>query len=230
MKKYLLALAVVVAMAGVAVAAHEPQPIPPVPVKPENVIVISKDNASVGGSGGVSVDIRFDKISADKDSFAKQLESEAKKKFDGKKVVLVDSGIDGSKSYDKAPVTFIPLSVDTTVSWDTTITIDLKSFDMAQFKGGTAQAMMLATKSHDKIVAGNVYTDPYVVFSPKSSDKSVVDAKITIKNARAFFSENEVFVYKFSEQQQGGSSSSGCNVGFAPMALLLGLPLFFLKK
>jgi Synergist-CTERM protein sorting domain-containing protein len=53
--------------------------------------------------------------------------------------------------------------------------------------------------------------------------------KLSIYSPDLFFSSNDVVIAKVAAPVSSGSSS-GCNVGFAPMALLLGLPLFFLKK
>lgn len=57
------------------------------------------------------------------------------------------------------------------------------------------------------------------------------DNKITIPADQVgnYFTANKIFITKSSKVDEGGGGG-GCSLGFAPMALLLGLPLFFLRK
>ena len=223
MKKYLLALAVVIAMAGVAVAdvhdPHNPQdPTKPhvTPVVSADIVVIEKPTTTTQ-----SVDIT---VSSDKTELANAINDLISKDNFVPTYVYVEG-----KSIDKivTPVTLFQM----TASSADLVSVDkmeiIISMDATKVNAAFMQAHYNGTILSQDVVAKNWYGAPIVVTESISSDKAV---KITVNGPKFFFTTADVVLAKTTAVSGGSSSSSGCNVGFAPMALLLGLPLFFLKK
>ncbi|SMG16638.1 Synerg-CTERM sorting domain-containing protein [Dethiosulfovibrio salsuginis] len=220
MKKYLLALAVVIAMAGVAVANVYDDPHNPasadsdVDVKIDSTIVVT--SADFAGDQSVSMDFGAMILDASFDSVVVS--------FD-KTTVRRDS------SSDVTAVAVFTVSADSAQAKSADkLSFTIKNVDTNKFTSAYMRA-----KSSDSFVSGGT---TYPIVSGEWHGAPVVsldiltsrDAKITVNKPGNFFSENPIVLAKTTPVHTGGSSSSGCNVGFAPMALLLGLPLFFLKK
>ena len=228
MKKYLLALAVVVAMAGVAVAdVHDPHN-PQDPTKPHVKPVVSADIIVVPTPTVTGVPGKVDVVVPGKEDSVKKIND------------LISNGsfkpvsihVDG-KSLDKVvePVVTFAISADS-ASWDSTSPdkmVIVVSVDATKANSAFMRASKNGTISVDKsyaIKSGDWYGTPVVSTKAISDNKGI---EITVNKPWHFFTSSDIVLAKSSPVATGGSSS-GCNVGFAPMALLLGLPLFFLKK
>lgn len=228
MKKFLvslLAVAVVLSMAGVVLAAdpHDPHNPTDDPTKPSvkpvtsgDVVVIEKPTTTTK-----SVDIT---VSSDKAEVADAIN----KLITGNNFIPSYVYV-GGKSLDKIvnPVTMFQMNA---ISSDLASVDKMEiivSMDATQINAAFMQAHHAGTILSLDVVAGSWYGDPIVTAEAISDDKAV---KVTVNGPQYFFTTADVVLAKTTATSTGGGSSSGCNVGFAPMALLLGLPLFFLKK
>ncbi|MCF4113118.1 MULTISPECIES: Synerg-CTERM sorting domain-containing protein [Dethiosulfovibrio] len=232
MKKFLvslLAVAVVLSMAGVVLAAdpHDPHNPTDDPTKPSvkpvtsgDVVVIEKPTTTTK-----SVDIT---VSSDKTEVADAIN----KLITGNNFIPSYVYV-GGKSLDKivTPATMFQMSA---VSSDLASVDKMEiivSMDATKVNAAFMQAhydgTLLIDKTSYDLKAKSWYGDPVVTAEAISDDKAV---KVTVNGPKYFFTTADVVLAKTTATSSGGDSSSGCNVGFAPMALLLGLPLFFLKK
>ncbi|NCC97786.1 MAG: SYNERG-CTERM sorting domain-containing protein, partial [Synergistales bacterium] len=114
------------------------------------------------------------------------------------------------------------------------IEVPAKSTSFKGNPGATLRAKKDATvKVEGKDVAvktGNWYGEPIVTAAWTSDAKTTL--RLTIYGYENFFSAADVVLVDIQkvEAPAPASSGGGCNVGFAPLALLLAAPLFFLKK
>ena len=239
MKKYLLALAVVIAMAGVAVAdVHDPHKPVDKPTKPA-IEKVSSDMVIVVKSTDIKPSNPVVKVEEVTAKTSKDMADQLNNLWSTDGFVSSDIIIGGAK-LDKivTPLTYFTLNATSNdlskdISLDIAVAISWDEF----VKGGAVPAAFMKaardSKSPDITIGGKVHTvskdkwqgDPHVVVA-KSGDF----AKVTIYGPSYFFASPRKVILTKTTAVPGGGSSSGCNVGFAPMALLLGLPLFFLKK
>jgi Synergist-CTERM protein sorting domain-containing protein len=231
MKKFLvslLAVAVVLSMAGVVLAAdpHDPHNPTDDPTKPSVKPVTSGDVVVIEKPTTTAEKVSFDVL--DKGDMADAINN----------LISTDNFIPsyvyvGGKSLDKivTPATMFQMSA---VSSDLASVDKMEiivSMDATKVNAAFMQAhydgTLLINKTSYDLKAKSWYGDPVVTAEAISDDKAV---KVTVNGPKYFFTTADGVLAKTTATSSGSDSSSGCNVGFAPMALLLGLPLFFLKK
>jgi|GEM_PF-6660285 len=233
MKKFLvslLAVAVVLSMAGVVLAAdtgHAGHDYTKPGVKTPTTEIVKPissgdiDVSSAPAEAGVTVR-DTPATSADLVTALEKLENFSSND------IIIGAGEKVAASKTVTPVTLIPLTVTSSDKLPSpfifTVSMDWDDTYMAFLRAHRTGSADVKGKSYD-VTSGDWYGDPIVAFK-KSGDKPT----ISIYTPTLFFSDNDVVIAKVAAPASSGSSSSGCNVGFAPMALLLGLPLFFLKK
>ncbi|EFC90799.1 hypothetical protein Dpep_0773 [Dethiosulfovibrio peptidovorans DSM 11002] len=231
MKKFLvslLAVAVVLSMAGVVLAvdtghAGHTDPTTPGVKTPtsEDVTVISTD---VLKDAPVGVELVVADMESDPEKLATEL---ANLPGFTSNDIFIDDDNKVAEGQRVTPVTKLPLSVDVASVDDPLVlglSMDWNASYQAFLRAHTSGKVSVDKKTYT--VSKDNWRGKPVVSLAESGDL----VKLSIYSPDLFFSSNDVVIAKVEAPASSGSSSSGCNVGFAPMALLLGLPLFFLKK
>lgn len=230
MKKFLvslLAVAVVLSMAGVVLAAdtghagHDyTKPGVKTPTS-KDVTVISTD---VLKDKPVGVELVVADMESDPEKLATEL---ANLPGFTSNDIFIDDDKKVAEGQTVTPVIKLPLSVDVASVDDPLVlglSMDWDSSYQAFLRAHTSGKVSVDKKTYN--VSKDNWRGKPVVSLAESGDL----VKLSIYSPDLFFSSNNVVIAKVAAPASSGSSSSGCNVGFAPMALLLGLPLFFLKK
>ncbi|EHL66136.1 DUF6273 domain-containing protein [Cloacibacillus evryensis] len=148
-----------------------------------------------------------------------------------KAVVSLDAQADGSKELTLVKedgtgkaATFVKEAFVCAVKLDVTHEDDTAAMTLTLTP---AEGKAFDTAKKYYAIIQNKKTSAYAVFECAHADGKL---NITVKPVGDYFSENTVAVYTGTAAEKGGSSSGGCNAGFAGLLLLAVPAMVFVRK